>query len=66
MNHRILEIKFRWPVKQVDEKMVEVLVPMSKDGLSILNKEFCLEQKLSGEEIDKAEYGVLKSIAVIE
>lgn len=62
---RIVQVGFRWPVKQTGPNSVEVLIPMGKDGTPILNSEFALENKLSERELADAEQAVLREVAII-
>jgi hypothetical protein len=57
---------FRWPVKQVDEHSVEMEVPMSRDGIPPINKQFIESQQLSDSEVGKAERAVIRAIALID
>jgi len=61
---KTIQYSFRWPVKQLAEKQIEVQIPIG-DGPPVLDQRFIQAHKLSDREIDEAEYGVLESIAII-
>ena len=66
------QIKFRWPVKQVDDRKIEVQVPTGPGTPLIvrLDKNVANELKLSDKEFDKAldaaEEAAIRSILIIE
>ncbi len=62
---RIVTFRTRWPVRQAEDKKIEVLIEFGPNGVVPLNPDFIAQQKLSDAEIDEAEYEVLKSIAII-
>lgn len=61
---RLIPIAFRWPVKQVGENQVQVMIPM--DGnLPLLNPEAVGYFKLSEREAAEAEEAALREIVII-
>jgi hypothetical protein len=63
---RVIPIRFRWEVKQVDAKVVEMQVPTSRDGVPIITPAFATGQNLTDGEVENAEFEVLRSIAVLK
>ena len=59
------EIKFRWPVKQVESHMVVVLLPLD-DGPGVMNPEFARFHDLSVPAAEKASEAALKTLLIIE
>lgn len=57
---------FRWPIKQVGENMIEVIVPEFENGFFPIDPVFALEVRLSEGEMQKAAEAVLRAIAMIE
>lgn len=62
----VIPFNFRFPVKQVGEREVEVILPVSDRGFAILRPEMIEALRLSDSEIETAEIAALKSIALIK
>lgn len=65
IQNTVISKKFRFNIRPVGEREIEIIIPRSPNGAPILSSEFIEQHRLSDAEVDDAETGVLESIAII-
>lgn len=63
--NRIVPISFRFPVKQVSDCSVDVVIPLSDNAPMLLNPDAIGYFKLSEREAAEAEHAALREIVII-
>lgn len=58
--------QFRWPVRQVGNQAIEVLLPTDPDGHSIINLDFARSYDLTDNEIREAAAAAARAIAIVK
>lgn len=60
-----MPVMFRFPVKKINDFVVEVQIPTGESGVPVLHVEFIELYRLSEEEIKAAQIAALRSVAIL-